>query len=66
MPDTKTDLAAQRYRGGTTNNRQVASTLEAEWNTAFRALQDVQQDYEHHRQSDRLLIDDQVRTQVIL
>ena len=59
------DLAAQRYRRVDPNNRQVASTLEAEWNTALRALQDVQQDYEHHRQSDRLLIDDQVRTQVM-
>jgi DNA invertase Pin-like site-specific DNA recombinase len=59
------DLAGQRYRRVDPNNRQVASTLEAEWNTALRTLQDVQQDYEHHRQNDRLLIDDQVRTQVM-
>ena len=59
------DLAAQRYRRVDPNNRQVASTLEAEWNTALRSLQDVQQDYERHRQSDRLLIDDQVRAQVM-
>jgi DNA invertase Pin-like site-specific DNA recombinase len=59
------DLAAQRYRRVDPNNRQVASTLEAEWNTALRTLQEVQQDYEHHRQSDRLLINDQVRAQVM-
>ena len=59
------DLAAQRYRRVDPNNRQVAATLEAEWNTALRTLQDVQQDYERHRQSDRLLIDDQVRAQVM-
>ena len=51
------DLAGQRYRRVDPNNRQVAATLEAEWNAALRSLQEVQQDCERHRQSDRLLID---------
>jgi hypothetical protein len=59
------DLAAQRYRRVDPNNRLVASTLEAEWNAALRTLQDVQQAYERHRQMDRLLIDHQVRDQVL-
>jgi DNA invertase Pin-like site-specific DNA recombinase len=61
----ETDLAAQRYRRVDPNNRMVASTLEAEWNAALRTFQEVQQDYERHRQSDRLLIDNQVRAQVM-
>ena len=59
------DLAAQRYRRVDPNNRLVASSLEAEWNAALRALQEMQQDYERHRQSDRLLIDNQVQAQVM-
>jgi DNA invertase Pin-like site-specific DNA recombinase len=59
------DLAAQRYRRVDPNNRMVASSLEAEWNTALRALQEVQQDYERHRQSDRSLIDNQVQAKVM-
>jgi DNA invertase Pin-like site-specific DNA recombinase len=59
------DLAAQRYRRVDPNNRLVAGTLEAEWNAALRTLQEAQQDYERHRQIDRLLIDNQVREQVM-
>lgn len=59
------DLAALRYRRVDPNNRLVAGTLEAEWNAALRALQEAQQDYEHHCQMDRLLIDSQIREQVM-
>ena len=59
------DLAAQRYRRVDPNNRLVASTLEAEWNAALRTLQETQQENERFRQKDRLLIDDQVRAQVM-
>jgi DNA invertase Pin-like site-specific DNA recombinase len=59
------DLAGQRYRCVDPNNRLVASTLEAEWNVALRALQETQQEYEHQCQVDRLLIDDQVREQIM-
>jgi DNA invertase Pin-like site-specific DNA recombinase len=59
------DLAAQRYRRVDPNNRLVAATLEAEWNAALRSLQEAQQAYERHRQTDRLLIDSRVRDQVM-
>ena len=59
------DLAGQRYRRVDPNNRLVASTLEADWNTALHALQAAQDEYDHHRQADRQLIDEQVRTQIM-
>jgi len=59
------DLAAQRYRRVDPNHRLVAATLEAEWNAALRSLQEAQQAYERYRQTDRLLIDSQVRDQVM-
>jgi DNA invertase Pin-like site-specific DNA recombinase len=59
------DLAGQRFRRVDPNNRLVASTLEAEWNAALRALQEAQQEYERHCQTDRLLINDAVREQIM-
>jgi len=59
------DLAGQRYRRVDPDNRLVADALEAEWNAALRALQAAQQEYERLRQQDRLLIDDEVRAQVM-
>jgi len=59
------DLAGQRYRRVDPNNRLVADSLEAEWNAALRVLQEAQRDYEHHRQLDSRLIDDEVRAQVM-
>ena len=59
------DLAGQRYRRVDPNNRLVASALEAEWNAALHVLQDEQQEYERHRQMDRLHIDDELRAQVM-
>lgn len=59
------DLAGQRYRQVDPNNRLVASTLEAEWNATLHTLQKAQEDHDHHRQMDRQLIDEQVRTQIM-
>jgi len=59
------DLAGQRYRCVDPNNRLVACTLEAEWNAALRTLQETQKEYEHHRQADRLLVNDEVRAQIM-
>jgi stress-induced morphogen len=59
------DLAGQRYRRVDPNHRLVASTLEAEWNAALHALQKAQEDYDHHRQADRQLIDEQLRSQIM-
>lgn len=59
------DLAGQRYRRVDPNNRLVAATLEAEWNAALRTLQEVQQETERHRQTDRLVVGDEMRAQVM-
>jgi DNA invertase Pin-like site-specific DNA recombinase len=59
------DLAAQRYRRVDPNNRLVASTLEAEWNAALLTLQETQQEYERRRQADLLIIDEEMRDQVM-
>ena len=59
------DLAGQRYRRVDPNNRLVAATLEAEWNTALRALQAAQQEDERQRQADCLVINDEVRGRVL-
>jgi DNA invertase Pin-like site-specific DNA recombinase len=59
------ELAGQRYHRVDPNNRLVAAALEAEWNTALAALKEAQETYERHRQADRLLVDDAVRTRVL-
>ena len=59
------DLAGQRYRRVDPNNRLVADALEAEWNAALRALQAAQQEYERFRQKGGLIIDEEVRAQVM-
>ena len=59
------DLAGQRYRRVDPNHRLVASTLEAEWNAALHTLQAAQEKYDQHRQVDRQLIDEEVRTQIM-
>jgi DNA invertase Pin-like site-specific DNA recombinase len=59
------DLAGLRYRQVDPNNRLVANTLEAEWNVTLKTLQEAQQEYEHHRQKDELLINTEVRTRVM-
>lgn len=53
------DRARTRFMKVDPNNRLVADTLEAEWNEKLRALQEAQQQYEHQRQADRQLLDDQ-------
>lgn len=59
------DLAGQRYRQVDPNNRLVAASLEAEWNTALRALQAAQEEQEHQRERERLLVNEEVRSQVM-
>ena len=44
------DLARRRYLAADPANRLVASTLEADWNTALRALNDAQAAYDKARQ----------------
>ena len=44
------DLARRRYLGVDPGNRLVAGTLEADWNTALRALNDAQAAYDKARE----------------
>lgn len=59
------DLAGQRYRRVDPNNRLVANTLEADWNTALKGLQEAQLEYEAHCQQDSLLINEEVRAKIL-
>jgi DNA invertase Pin-like site-specific DNA recombinase len=59
------DLAQQRYMRVDPNNRLVADALEAEWNDKLRALHQAQQKYEHQRQQDRLLVDQNERARIM-
>lgn len=59
------DLAQQRYMQVDPNNRLVADVLEAEWNEKLRAFQKAQEDYERQRQTDRLRVDEEVRSRVM-
>ncbi len=59
------ELARRRYMRVDPDNRLVADSLEAEWNQRLRTLTQVQQDYEQHRQADRLLIDQEQRARIL-
>jgi DNA invertase Pin-like site-specific DNA recombinase len=59
------DLAGQRYRRVDPDNRLVAASLEAEWNTTLRALQAAQEEYERQRERERLVVNEEVRSQVM-
>ena len=59
------DLAGQRYRRVDPTNCLVAATLEAEWNAALHRLQAVHQENERFRRVDRLVVGDELCTQVM-
>lgn len=59
------ELARRRYMRVDPDNRLVADSLEADWNQRLRTLTDVQQDYERHRQTDRLVIDQEQRARIL-
>lgn len=50
------DLARRRYIQVDPENRLVADTLEGEWNTKLRTLNDAQQEYEQQRKKDLKII----------
>jgi hypothetical protein len=58
------DLAQRRYMHVDPANRLVADSLEAEWNSKLRALNEAQQEYERLRQADQAAIDDTQRRQI--
>jgi DNA invertase Pin-like site-specific DNA recombinase len=58
------ELSQRRYLRVDPDNRLVAATLEAEWNTKLRALDAAQDDYERQRAADTLL-DDEKRQRIL-
>jgi hypothetical protein len=49
----------------TLSNRLVADTLEGEWNDKLRALAKAQEEREHARQEDQLVVDDVIRDRLV-
>ena len=59
------ELARRRYMQVDPDNRLVADSLEAEWNQKLRQLAQAQQEYDHHRENDRLQLDESMRSQIL-
>ena len=59
------DLAQRRYMQVDPGNRLVADALEANWNEKLRLLAEAQEQYRQQQQADRILLDEQERTQVL-
>lgn len=59
------ELARRRYMNVDPANRLVADSLEAEWNHKLRTLAEAQAQYEQQTQKQRLLIDSQIRDQLL-
>jgi hypothetical protein len=59
------DLAQRRYMKVDPDNRLVADTLEADWNHKLRALADAQKEYEHRRDQDRKVFNEEQRTAIL-
>jgi hypothetical protein len=61
----ESELARRRFLRVDPDNRLVAASLEAEWNTKLRALADAEQTYERQRQADQFKISATQREQVL-
>ena len=59
------ELARRRYMQVDPENRLVADSLEAEWNSKLRILAEAQQQYDEQTQKQRLLIDAQTSEQLL-
>ena len=58
------DLARRRYLAVDPANRLVADTLEADWNTALRALSQAQDAYDHARRNNTGQLTDAQKTRI--
>ena len=47
------------------DNRLVADTLEADWNTHLRRLDGLQQEHEQRRAADKVLLNDEARARIL-
>ena len=59
------DLAQRRFLQVAPENRLVADSLEAQWNQTLRALTEANEHYQRQRESERLLVDDEQRQQIM-
>ncbi len=59
------EQAQLRYMRVDPNNRLVADTLEADWNSKLRALRQAQEEYEEHSRSDRQKLTEEQRARVL-
>lgn len=59
------DLAQRRYMLVDPNNRLVADTLEGEWNDRLRALAKAQEEREHARKENQVVLDDAIRDRLV-
>lgn len=59
------EVAQRRYLRVDPDNRLVADSLEADWNYKLRALASAQEHYEQQRQSERFLLDQEQREQIL-
>ena len=59
------NLAQRRYLKVDPDNRLVADVLEAEWNQKLRALAEAQAEYERGRETDRLVLDERRRAEIL-
>jgi hypothetical protein len=60
----ESDLAQRRYMHVDPANRLVADSLEAEWNSRLRALNEAQEEYERLRQADHATVDEAQRARI--
>jgi DNA invertase Pin-like site-specific DNA recombinase len=56
--------ARRRYMQVDPNNRLVADTLEADWNTKLRAVQEAQEDYNRQRETDSHMLGEKQKNQI--
>lgn len=59
------ELARRRFLRVDPDNRLVAASLEAEWNSKLRALAEAEQTYERQRQSDLAKLSDRQRERIL-
>jgi len=59
------DLARQRYMRVDPANRLVADSLESDWNTKLRALDEARHEYERQCKADRLVLDEGERSRIL-
>jgi DNA invertase Pin-like site-specific DNA recombinase len=63
--DYEAAAARKRYMQVDPSNRLVADTLEADWNTKLRAVQDAQEDYKRQSETDERMLGEEEKKRII-